>query len=275
MSHQPATPTRRRLSASDIRNLKGKTPVVCLTAYTAPVARLLDEHVDVLMVGDSLGMVLYGLDSTLPVSLDMMIAHGAAVVRSSQKACVVVDMPFGSYQQSPEQAFAACARVMKETGCQAVKLEGGKEMQETIAFLVARGIPVMGHVALTPQSINTLGSYRFRGRTPQERKSILEDAIVVAQAGAFAMVIEGVEMSLGKEVTAAVNVPTIGIGASAECDGQVLVTEDMLGATPFQPKFVKKYAGLADIITKAAADYASDVRARAFPSPEYCYREKK
>lgn len=275
MSHQPATPIRRRLSASDIRNLKGKAPVVCLTAYTAPVARLLDEHVDLLMVGDSLGMVLYGLDSTLPVSLDMMIAHGAAVVRSSRTACVVVDMPFGSYQQSPEQAFANCARVMKETGCQAVKLEGGKEMSETIAFLVARGIPVMGHVALTPQSINTLGSYRFRGRTTEERKAIMEDAVAVAQAGAFAIVVEGVEMSLGREITEAVKAAVIGIGASADCDGQVLVTEDMLGQTPFQPKFVKKYAGLADTIAKAAADYASDVRARSFPSPDYCYQEKK
>lgn len=274
MSHQTATPIRR-LSASDIRTLKGKTPVVCLTAYTAPVARLLDAHVDVLMVGDSLGMVLYGFESTLPVTLDMMIAHGAAVVRSSQHACVVVDMPFGSYQQSPEQAFAACARVMKETGCQAVKLEGGKEMSETIAFLTARGIPVMGHVALTPQSINTLGSYRFRGRTQEERKAILDDAIAVAKAGAFALVAEGVEMSMGKELAKAVNVPIIGIGASADCDGQVLVTEDMLGQTPFQPKFVKKYAQLSDIISKAAADYAGEVRARTFPSAEYCYQEKK
>lgn len=274
MSNHPS-PQRRRLSASDIRALKGVTPIVCLTAYTAPVARLLDEHADLLMVGDSLGMVLYGFDSTLPVTLDMMIAHGAAVVRASQRACVVVDMPFGSYQASPQQAFEACARVMKETGCQAVKLEGGVEMAQTIEFLVSRGIPVMGHVALTPQSIHTLGSYRYRGRTDAERAAIIGDAKAVAAAGAFAIVVEGVEMSLGGEVAGAIPVPAIGIGASADCDGQVLVTEDMLGLTPFQPKFVKKYADLASTVSSAASSYAAEVRTRAFPSSEFCYHGKK
>ena len=226
-------------------------------------------------MGDSLGMVLYGFDSTIPVTLELMIAHGAAVVRSSKNACVVVDMPFGSYQTSPEDAFVACARVMKETGCQAIKLEGGAEMAETIAFLTARGIPVMGHVALTPQHVNIFGSYRYRGRTKEERAQILEDAKAVAAAGAFAIVLEAVEETLAQKITKSITVPTIGIGASPTCDGQVLVTEDMLGMTPFQPKFVKTFAKLGADIDKAAAAYAQEVRARKFPTMAQCFIEKK
>jgi 3-methyl-2-oxobutanoate hydroxymethyltransferase len=275
MSLHPALPALRRKTATTIGDHKGKTPVVALTAYTAPVARLLDPHVDILMVGDSLGMVLYGMDSTLPVTLDMMIAHGAAVVRSSWQGCVVVDMPFGSYQASPEAAFVSCARVMKETGCQAVKLEGGREMADTIAFLTQRGIPVMGHVALTPQHVNTLGGYRYRGRTEAERKTIMEDAKAVTEAGAFAVVLEATEESLARKITKTIAAVTIGIGASPGCDGQVLVTEDMLGLTPVQPKFVKTYAELGDAISKAASRYAKDVRTRAFPTLAQCYGEKK
>lgn len=274
MSHHQ-NPPRRRISVPDITALKGKTPVVVLTAYTAPIARQLDAHADILLVGDSLGMVLYGFESTLPVTLDMMIAHGAAVMRSSERACVIVDMPFGSYQASPQAAYDACARVMKETGCAAVKLEGGTEMAETIAFLTARGIPVMGHVALTPQHVNVFGGYRYRGRTAADRKKILEDAKAVSKAGAFAIVLEALEESLARQVTKAISASTIGIGASPGCDGQVLVTEDMLGLTPFQPKFVKKYASLADEVNKAAAQYARDVRARTFPSLAQCFVEKK
>lgn len=272
--HSPSLNLRRR-SVSDICALKRATPVVVLTAYTASMARLLDPHVDILLVGDSLGMVLYGLDSTLPVSLEMMIAHGAAVVRSSAKACVVVDMPFGSYQASPEAAFASCCRVMKETGCQAVKLEGGVEMAETIAFLTARGIPVMGHVALTPQHVHVFGSYRYRGRTEQDRAKILADAKAVANAGAFSVVLEALEESLAREITDAIPIPTIGIGASVACDGQVLVTEDMLALTPSQPKFVKAYGTLAVNVDVAVSAYAQDVRARVFPTLAQCYVEKK
>lgn len=275
MSSHLSQPAVRRRTLSDIAAQKGKTPVVVLTAYTAPVARLLDAHVDILLVGDSLGMVLYGMDSTLPVTLDMMIAHTQAVVRSSASAAVVLDMPFGSYQTSPEAAFVACARVMKETGCQGVKLEGGEEMAETIAFLTARGIPVMGHVALTPQHVHVFGGYRYRGRTEAERNKIMKDAKAVSDAGAFAMVLEALEESLARKITQEVMAVTIGIGASPECDGQVLVTEDMLGLTPVHPKFVKQYASLAGEIEKAAGNYAKEVRSRKFPTLAQCFFEKK
>lgn len=271
-SHRPNLSPRKSLS--DFRALKGKVPAVVLTAYTAPMARLLDPHVDMLLVGDSLGMVLYGMESTLPVTLDIMIAHGAAVVRSSTQAPVVVDMPFGSYQASKEAAFEACSRVMKETGCQGVKLEGGREMAETIAFLVARGIPVMGHVALTPQHVNVFGSYRYRGRTDEERKAIMADAVAVAKAGAFSVVLEAVEESLAQKITKAIAIPTIGIGASVKCDGQVLVIDDMLGLTPFQPKFVKTYASLGAEVESAVKNYAQEVRARKFPTLAQCFVKK-
>jgi 3-methyl-2-oxobutanoate hydroxymethyltransferase len=255
-----------------IRNRKGGEKIVCLTAYTAPVARLLDEAVDLLLVGDSLAMTIYGFDSTLPVTLDMMVAHGAAVVRATQQATIVVDLPFGAYQASPEQAFHAAARVMAETGCGAVKLEGGEEMAETVAFLVKRGVPVMGHVGLTPQAVNQLGGYRSRGHGGEERQKILADGAAIAEAGAFSVVVEGVSETLGAELTAAIAVPTIGIGASPACDGQILVTDDMLGVfTEFTPKFVRQYRKLGDDIRAATREYADDVRAGRFPAAEHTY----
>ncbi len=238
------------------------------------MAGFLDPHVDFLLVGDSLGMVLYGFDSTLPVTLDMMIAHGAAVVRGSSRACIVVDLPFASYEASPETAYTAAARVLAETGCAAVKLEGGVAMAETIAFLVARGIPVMAHIGLTPQSSNAFGGFRVQGRDDARAQAIRDDARAVTEAGAFAVVIEGVPESLGREITEDIEIPTIGIGASPACDGQVLVTEDMVGLFgAFTPKFVKRYAELGTEVGDAAAAYASDVRARAFPAPEHCFAD--
>jgi len=266
----------KRISVPDIAARKGQEPVVVLTAYSVSMAKLLDEHCDCLLVGDSLGMVLYGLDSTLPVTLDMMINHGAAVVRGSSKACVVVDLPWASYQESPAQAFRNAARVLTETGASAVKLEGGEEMAETVAFLVRRGIPVMGHVGLTPQAVNALGGYRARGRSDAEQAKILGDAKAIAEAGAFAIVVEGVVEPLARQITEQVPVVTIGIGASAACDGQVLVTDDMLGLfAGFTPKFVKRYAEIGEQVSQAAASYAADVRARAFPGPAHVFAAKK
>lgn len=260
----------RRRTVRDIRNAKGKSPVVCLTAYTAPVAKLLDPHVDLLLVGDSLGMVVYGFSSTLQVTLDMMIAHAGAVVRGSSRALVAVDLPFGTYQESPEQAYRTSVRVMAESGAQAVKIEGGVEMAPTIAFLTARGIPVMGHIGLMPQSVNTLGGYRTQGRDDAAAVRLLADARAVEEAGAFSVVIEGTVEKVAAEISAAISIPTIGIGASAACDGQVLVTDDMLGLfTDFTPKFVKKYADLAGVVNEAAGAYAAEVRARSFPGPEH------
>jgi 3-methyl-2-oxobutanoate hydroxymethyltransferase len=246
-----------------------------LTAYTARMAQLLDPHCDLLLVGDSLGQVIYGLPSTVPVTLEMMCAHGAAVVRGSWHAVVAVDMPFGSYEQSPAQAFANAARVLKETGAAAVKLEGGEAMAETVAFLVRRGIPVIGHVGLTPQAVNALGGYRARGRDEAEAAKILADARAIAEAGCFAMVLEGIMEEIAVTVTAAVSCPTIGIGASAQCDGQVLVTEDMLGLFERTPRFVKRFDDLAERIGSAAQTYAAEVRSRAFPTEEQIYRAPK
>jgi 3-methyl-2-oxobutanoate hydroxymethyltransferase len=267
-----AETTSRRRTSRDIRLMKNKTPIVVLTAYTAPMAKLLDPHVDALLVGDSLGMVLYGMDSTLAVGLDMMIAHGQAVMRGSRQACVIIDLPFGSYQESPEQAFRSCARVMAETGAGGVKLEGGAEMAATIRFLSERGVPVMGHVGLKPQSVHTLGGFRAQGRSTREADQVTADALQVAAAGAFAMVIEGTVETLARSISATLEIPTIGIGASPACDGQVLVTEDILGlGGALAPKFVKRYAQLADPIECAAKNYAAEVRARIFPGPEHCY----
>jgi len=249
-------------------------PIVMLTAYTMRMAQLLDPHCDMLLVGDSLGQVIYGLPSTIPVTLEMMCAHGAAVVRGSWHALVGVDMPFGSYEGSPEQAFASASRIMKETGCAAVKLEGGEAMAPTIAFLANRGIPVIGHVGLTPQAVNVLGGYGARGREEQEALKILADARAVAEAGAFCIVVEGVLEDIASEVARSVAPPIIGIGASAECDGQVLVTDDMLGVFERTPRFVKRYDDLAARIGAAAEAYAAEVRARTFPTPDQTYRPK-
>ncbi len=250
-------------------------PLVCLTAYTAPMARFLDPHVDVLLVGDSLGMVVYGMETTLGVTVDMMINHGKAVMRGSSQAMVIVDLPFGSYQESPAQAFATAARIMQETGCGGIKLEGGVDMAETIAFLVKRGIPVMAHIGLTPQSYHTLGGFKAQGREEDKAAAICRDALAVSKAGAFSVVIEGTVETLARRITGEINIPTIGIGASAACDGQILVTEDMFGLFgAFKPKFVKRYADLGSEIDKAAAQYAADVRTRTFPSEEYYFGVK-
>lgn len=269
MSTSKTLPRKNILS---ILAQKGQTPLVVLTAYTAPIARLLDESADILLVGDSLGMVLYGMDSTLPVPLEMMIAHGKAVVNSSQKACIVVDMPFGSYQESPEQAFRNAARILAETGAQAVKLEGGAVMADTIHFLTQRGIPVMGHIGLTPQSVHQLGGYKIQGRHKTSEDLLKKDAEAIALAGAFSVVLEGMVEPLAREITALIPIPTIGIGASVACDGQVLVTEDMLGLTPRAPKFVKIYAEMASAIQNAVSHYADDVRNRQFPTDAQTYQ---
>jgi 3-methyl-2-oxobutanoate hydroxymethyltransferase len=262
----------KRLTPADLRARKGGVPIVCLTAYSAPMARLLDPIADLLLVGDSLGMVVYGLDSTLPVTMEMMIAHGAAVVRGARRACVVIDMPFGSYQETPEQAFRNAARIMAESGAAAVKLEGGETMAPTIRFLVERGVPVLGHIGLQPQSVNALGGFRAQGRSKEEADRVLADARGVAEAGAFALVVEGTAEPVARRLTAEIAVPTIGIGASPACDGQILVTEDILGLfAEFQPRFVKRYAELAPSVVAAASAYAADVRARRFPGPEHCY----
>jgi 3-methyl-2-oxobutanoate hydroxymethyltransferase len=263
------------LTAPDIRARKGGEPIVCLTSYHAHTARLLDRHCDLILVGDSLGMVMHGLETTVPVTLDMMILQGLALIRGSKRALVVVDMPFGSYEASKEQAFMSAARVMKETGCGAIKVEGGRRMAETIAFLVERGVPVMGHVGLTPQSINTIGSFRAQGRDEADWAPIEEDARAAAQAGAFSLVIEAVAEPLARRITATVNIPTIGIGGSVACDGQILVLEDMLGLSPRVPKFVRRYGELGPSIEAAVAAYAADVRARAFPGPEHVYPLRK
>ncbi len=274
----PTPAPMKRLTVPAIRARKANAttvdPLVMLTAYTVRMAQLLDPHCDMLLVGDSLGQVIYGLPSTLAVTLDMMCAHGAAVVRGSYHSVVIIDMPFGSYESSPQYAFESAARVLAETGAAAIKLEGGAAMAETIAFLSARGIPVMGHVGLTPQAVNQLGGYGARGRSQAEYASILDDAKAVAQAGAFAMVLEGVVEPLADAVTATVDVPIIGIGASAMCDGQVLVTEDMMGLFERTPRFVKRYGAMADAVTQAVGAYAADVRARAFPTADQTYAPK-
>ncbi len=276
---KPAAPDaapRKRLTPPDIAARKGGTPLVCLTAYSAPMARLLDSQVDILLVGDSLGMVVYGAESTLNVGLETMIGHGRAVARASRQACVVVDLPFASYQESPQQAFRSAARVLAETGAAAVKLEGGREMADTIAFLSARGVPVMGHVGLTPQSVNALGGFRARGRDEAEADKVMADARAVARAGAFALVIEGTLETVAQAATRAVAIPTIGIGAAAECDGQVLVTEDLLGLSGERvPRFVKRYADLGKAVQAAVGHYAEEVRNRAFPGPEQLYRARR
>ena len=272
----PVPGKRMTVPALRGRKVEGKTaePIVMLTAYTMRMAQLLDPHSDMLLVGDSLGQVIYGLPSTVPVTLEMMCAHGAAVVRGSWHALVGVDMPFGSYEGSPEQAFANASRILKETGCAAVKLEGGEAMAPTIRFLTERGIPVIGHVGLTPQAVNMLGGYGARGRSEAEAEKIARDARAVADAGAFCMVVEGVLEEIAARVTKEVAVPVIGIGASAECDGQVLVTEDMLGLFERTPRFVKRYDDFATRVGEAAQAYADEVRSRSFPGDDHIYRAK-
>lgn len=271
MSKTAEPTTIKRLSITDLAAMKGRAPIVSLTAYTTPMAALLDPHVDMLLVGDSLGMVLYGFDSTLPVTVDMMINHTRAVVRGSKRACVIADMPFGSYQASHPQAFLNCARVMKETGCAGLKLEGGKELAPTVRMLSERGIPVMSHIGLKPQHVHTHGGYKTQGKTQAAQQRILEDALACEEAGAFALLIEATEEPLAREITARVKIPTIGIGASPACDGQILVCDDMLGMFEHTPKFVQQFANLRGEITKAAATYGAAVRERSFPTPSHCF----
>lgn len=270
----PTPAPMKRLTIPAILRRKGGEPLVMLTAYTVRTAQLLDPHCDLLLVGDSLGQVVYGLPSTVPVTLDMMAAHGAAVVRGSYHAVVVIDMPFGSYEASPEKAFESAAWLLKQTGAAAVKMEGGSAMAPAVRFLSERGIPVMGHVGLTPQAVNTLGGYGARGRSEAEAAKIVADATAIADAGAFAIVIEGVVEPIAVDITKKVTCPTIGIGASAQCDGQVLVAEDMLGLFDRVPRFVKRFDDLAGRISAAAETYASEVRARTFPGAEQIYAPK-
>jgi 3-methyl-2-oxobutanoate hydroxymethyltransferase len=265
----------RRISAVDITARKGKAPIVCLTAYTAPVASILDEHCDLLLVGDSVGMVVHGLPNTVGVTLEMMILHGQAVMRGSKRAMVVIDMPFGTYEGDPEQAFRNAVRVMQETGAHAIKVESGPTIPETVAYLTRRGIPVVGHVGLRPQAVLAEGGFRAKGRTEDERLRVMAEAEATADAGAFAVVVEGVAEGLAREITEALAVPTIGIGASAGCDGQILVTDDMLGLFEWTPRFVRRYADLRTEIGRAVAAYAEDVRARRFPAEAETYFAKK
>ncbi len=260
--------------AADGPASKNNVPLVCLTAYTAPIAALADEVADLILVGDSAGMVVHGFENTVPVTLEMMITHGQAVQRASQKACTVVDMPFGTYEESPEIAYRNAARVLQETGCTAVKLEGGQHMAPTIEFLVKRGIPVMAHIGLTPQAVHAMGGYKTSGRFRAEWAGVEKDAEAVVNAGAFSIVLEGMAEPLAAKLTAMIPIPTIGIGASAQCDGQILVIDDLLGLTPRVPSFVKKYADLDGVIRAALAAYASDVKTRSFPALEHTYALK-
>ena len=261
----------KRVTAPDIAKRKGGAPIVALTAYHAHTARIIDPYVDMLLVGDSLGMVMHGYETTIPVPLELMIMHAQAVVRGSTRALVVVDMPFGSYEESPSISFRNAARVLKETGCGAIKIEGGAHMAETIRYLTDRGIPVMSHIGMTPQAVNMIGSFKPRGRFRSEWAAFEEDARAVAEAGAFAVVLEALAELLAARITKQVSIPTIGIGASAECDGQILVLEDMLGLSPRVPKFVKEYAQIGEAIENAVKSYANEVRARVFPSDAYTY----
>ncbi|MBN2760508.1 MAG: 3-methyl-2-oxobutanoate hydroxymethyltransferase [Rhodobacteraceae bacterium] len=262
----------RRITAPQIRARKGGEPIVSLTSYHAHTAAIVDKYADFILVGDSLGMVMHGMDSTIGVPLDLMIMHGKAVVRGTQRALIVVDMPFGTYEESPQMAFRNAAKIMKETACGAVKLEGGARMAETIRFLSERGIPVMAHIGLTPQSVNTMGGFKVQGRDEAAWASHIDDAVAVAEAGAFALVVEGVVEELADRITAAVDIPTIGIGASKKCDGQILVLEDMLGLNPRVPKFVKIYGDLGPAIERAVSAYAEEVKDRSFPTPDNVYK---
>jgi 3-methyl-2-oxobutanoate hydroxymethyltransferase len=268
-------PEKKRITVPEIRAHKGAEPIVVLTCYHAHTARLLDQHVDILLVGDSLGQVMHGMETTLGVTLDLMILHAKAVMRGSKRALVVVDMPFGTYEESPSVAFRNAARVMQETGATAVKLEGGSRMGETIHYLTDRGIPVMAHIGLTPQMVHVMGGFKTQGRTEDQWPRLEADARAVADAGAFSLVLEGMAEPIARKITAAIPIPTIGIGASPDCDGQVLVMEDMLGLNPSPPRFVREYAHLGAEIERAVKAYAHDVRTRAFPGKENVYAMKK
>ena len=263
-----------RNSIQDIQAKRGNEKITCLTAYTAPIARLLDEHIDILLVGDSLGMVLYDYENTLPVTLDQMIEHTKSVMKSTSKSCVIMDLPFGTYEESKEIALSNALRSIKETNCSGIKLEGGTLIKETVKYITDRGVPVMGHIGLQPQSVILDGGYKIKGRDKFEWNKYIDDAVALENAGAFSIVLEGMAEPLAEEITNSINIPTIGIGASAKCDGQVLVTEDMLGLTNISPKFVKEYFNLRVPIEKAIKEYVSDVKSNKFPSSEHTYQMK-
>lgn len=270
------TKATKKLTSQHIRTMKGGTPIVALTAYTAPIAKLVDEVSDFILVGDSLAMTIYGDSSTVGIDLDTMIRHGHAVARACHHACIVVDLPFGFYQKGPEQAFESASRILRETGCDAVKLEGGAEMAETVKFMTERGIPVMGHIGLTPQSINTMGGFKTQGKDDASRQKLLADARAMDDAGCFAVVIEGVVEDIAIELHEALSVPSIGIGASVACDGQILVTDDVIGMfDDFKPKFVKRYAQILPTLREAIGTYATEVRGRSFPSEDYIFTAPK
>ncbi|XBQ15497.1 MAG: 3-methyl-2-oxobutanoate hydroxymethyltransferase [Oceanicaulis sp.] len=269
------TKAAKRLTPPDIRARKGGEPLVCLTAYDAPTARLLDPHCDFLLVGDSVGMVVHGLPNTIPVTLEMMILHGQAVMRGSDRALVCVDMPFSTYEKSKEQAFENAARVLRETGCQAIKVESGVYIADTIRYLAERAVPVVGHVGLRPQAALAEGGFKAKGRDEASRRKVIDEAVAADEAGAFAIVIEGVAEDLAEEITERVKAPTIGIGASAKCDGQILVTQDMLGLFDWTPRFVKRYADLKALTEEGVKAYAEEVRARSFPGPDQVYAPRK
>ena len=264
----------RRKTVKDIAKAKKGDPLVCLTAYDAPRAALIDPYCDLILVGDSVGMVVHGLDSTVGVTMDMMILHGKAVMRGSKEAFVVVDMPFGSYEAGPVQAFESASRIMQETGCQAVKIESGTYAGEIVSFLVERGIPVMGHVGLRPQAIHVDGGFKAKGRSGDERQRVIDEAKAAEAGGAFAVVIEGVAEDLAREITEQLSIPTVGIGASAACDGQILVIDDMLGIFDWTPKFVRRYGDVKGEIVRSVEAYASDVKARTFPGEAETYQIK-
>ncbi len=266
--------TRKKMTVPNFRARKGGEPLVCLTAYTAHVARLIDAEADMILVGDSLGMVIHGMPNTLGVTIEHMIMHGQAVMRGSEKSLVVVDMPFGSYEESPEVAFRNASRIIKETGCTAIKLEGGSEMAKTIHHLSARGIPVMAHVGLMPQQMNTAGGFKAI-RDEGVWEDVISDAKAVEAAGAFSIVVEGVAEKLAQKITESVNIPTIGIGASVHCDGQILVFEDMIGLFPSVPTFVKRYGNMQEMMIDAITRYSSEVRDRSFPAEQHTYKVKK
>lgn len=264
----------KRKSVIDIKNMKSKSPIVCLTAYTATIGRVLDDQADLLLVGDSLGMVLYDHENTLSVSLQQMIDHAQAVVKSTSKACIITDMPFGTYEESLDIAFKNAAKIMKETNCNGIKLEGGQNMYETVHYLTSRGIPVMGHIGLQPQSVLIDGGYKIKGRNKFDWNKYIDDAKSLEDAGAFSMVLEGMAEPLAAQITNTISIPTIGIGASSKCDGQILVTEDMVGLTNISPKFVKQYVNISELIKEAATKYRNEVITREFPSKEHTYGMK-
>jgi 3-methyl-2-oxobutanoate hydroxymethyltransferase len=265
-----------RKNITDIQSSKGREPIICLTAYSYPIAKILDDYCDILLVGDSVGMAVYGMKDTLSVTVDMMINHARAVVSATKKALIVVDLPYGSYEKSPQQALETANKIISQTNCDAVKLESPADMAPIISYLVENGIKVMGHIGLMPQHINELGGYKYQGRNESQAKNILNDALKITQAGAFAMVIEGVTESLAREITAILSIPVIGIGASNACDGQILVVDDMLGLTQdFQPRFVKNYADLTTKIKQAVQEYSKEVKSRQFPALEHCFGVKK